>query len=1134
MNTTIMRWARGSVSVALAGAVVVVIFVGDLLAPPGITIWFLYLVPIALTYQAAHRATPLLYAGICTALLLVDFVREMPGGALRYFVVNYAINISLIWATALVVVVLKRSEDKLRQSVSLLHATIESTADGILVVGMNGEVISHNRRFLQMWGIPPSLAERRDDEKLLSFVLGQLKEPEAFIRKVKDLYANPRETSNDTIEFKDGRFFERCSQPQVLGEEVIGRVWSFRDVTAQKQTEGQLQRTNERLELVARSNNDALWDWDLEADEMWWNETFYSFYGYPRTAVPSQSAWLSHVHPDERDKVRNRLSDVLNGHDTEWEDDFRFARADGTFGNVVSRVVIQRSEEGKAVRVLGSLLDITAREQAQEALAAERNMLRTLIDNLPDRIYVKDTKCRFLLNNVAHLRALGAQTFNEIIGRTDHDFRPPELAQNYYADDLHVIESGEPLINREECTTLPSGARGWLLTTKVSVKNDRGEVTGLVGISRDITERKQAEESLQKSEERYHALFDNVPVGIYQSTLQGRYLTVNHEMVRMLGYESPEELIAETTDLHKEFYVKSGRRAEFIQRIRDEGVVSGFESQAYRKDRTIVWVSENARALYDEHGVLSGFEGIATDITARKKADESTQRLLQAVEQTDDIVLMTDATGAITYTNPAFQRVYGYTREKAYGATPRLLKSGVQDDKVYARLWNAILSGEKVRLEIVNKTKEGRFVTIDSTVGPVFDSNRGLTGFIAVQRDMTAQRRNEEERKLLEKGLFQAQKLESIGTLAGGIAHDFNNMLGIILGHAGLLAKRPCDEETQSKSVEKITATVKRGGDLVRQILMFARKSEAVPTALDMNEMVTEIQTMIQETFPRTINITTNLDAGLPSIKADRTQVHQTLLNLCVNARDAMPDGGTLTISTGRAPLPEVQRRIPDAQGSELIRMSVTDTGTGMDEATRARLFEPFFTTKGLGKGTGLGLAVVYGIVKGHGGYIDVQSVPGRGTSFQLYFPVHAQVPVPADQPLVAEKEVAGGNETILLVEDEAMLRELLRASLEAKGYKVLAAADGAVALDLYNEHHSKIALVITDIGLPKLDGARIFREFQKINPAVKVLVSSGYIDPEMRLDFLKAGAVGFLSKPYTSPEIVKKVREVLDADSYL
>jgi CheY-like chemotaxis protein len=293
--------------------------------------------------------------------------------------------------------------------------------------------------------------------------------------------------------------------------------------------------------------------------------------------------------------------------------------------------------------------------------------------------------------------------------------------------------------------------------------------------------------------------------------------------------------------------------------------------------------------------------------------------------------------------------------------------------------------------------------------------------------------------------------------------------------------------------------------------------------------MVTELHAMIQETFPRTIDIVLDLDASLPAIKADRTQVHQTLLNLCVNARDAMPEGGTLAICTGRATSDEMLRWSSTLPQKEFVKMSVRDTGIGMDEETRTRLFEPFFTTKGPGKGTGLGLAVVYGIVKSHEGYIDVQSVPGKGTSFDLYFPAYSETEAQVELPPKAEADVQGGTETILLVEDEVMLRELLRKSLEAKGYRVLAAGDGLTAIELYKQHANNVALVITDIGLPRLDGGRVLAELQKLDHSVKVLVSSGYIDPEMKIGFLKAGAVGFLLKPYAPLEVLRKVREVLD-----
>ncbi|MEK9136571.1 MAG: ATP-binding protein, partial [Bacteroidota bacterium] len=372
--------------------------------------------------------------------------------------------------------------------------------------------------------------------------------------------------------------------------------------------------------------------------------------------------------------------------------------------------------------------------------------------------------------------------------------------------------------------------------------------------------------------------------------------------------------------------------------------------------------------------------------------------------------------------------------------------------------------------------------------------------------------------------------MESIGTLAGGIAHDFNNILGIILGHILLLRNARNDSDKVSRSLEAISEATGRATDLVRQILVFARKSEVLFMPLDANQMVTEIQKMIQGTFPKTITVSTSLETHIPMINADRTQIHQILLNLCVNARDAMPDGGTLSITTRKVTVDELRKRLPDAQGTEFLNISVRDTGTGIDEATMQKMFEPFFTTKEQGKGTGLGLAVVYGIIRSHHGYVDVQSTPGKGSTFDLFFPVLlvSQKPiVPGDD---GPETLPGGTETILVIEDEDMLRELTRAALEAKGYGVITASDGADAVKLYKKHFQEIALVISDLGLPKLDGTRVFNELRKINPGVKVVIATGYIEPGVKSGLFKAGAQGFLQKPYKPAEILKIVREVLDA----
>ncbi|MEW6156986.1 MAG: response regulator [Verrucomicrobiota bacterium] len=384
-------------------------------------------------------------------------------------------------------------------------------------------------------------------------------------------------------------------------------------------------------------------------------------------------------------------------------------------------------------------------------------------------------------------------------------------------------------------------------------------------------------------------------------------------------------------------------------------------------------------------------------------------------------------------------------------------------------------------------------------------------------------------RLALEAQLRQSQKMESIGTLAGGIAHDFNNILGIISGYASRFHEEPLDSGRFQQSVDAIEKAVARGAGLVRQILTVARKTEVQLVALDLNAIIEDMVRILGGTFPKTITISLALEPDLPSITADATQIQQALLNLCVNARDAMADGGSLKISTGlirRADLPE---KFSEADPKDYVRISVADTGTGMDEATRARIFEPFFTTKARDRGSGLGLAVVYGTMKTHHGFIDVQSELGRGTTFQLYLPASV-TRMPREESLpVAPEASTGGNETLLFVEDEELLLDLMKSLLEEQGYKVFTARDGLEAVQVFKQHAAEIELVIADMGLPKIGGWEVFRRIKEVKPDVKAILASGYLEPNLKTSLLKAGALDFVQKPYIPKEIFERIRRVLD-----
>jgi PAS domain S-box-containing protein len=409
----------------------------------------------------------------------------------------------------------------------------------------------------------------------------------------------------------------------------------------------------------------------------------------------------------------------------------------------------------------------------------------------------------------------------------------------------------------------------------------------------------------------------------------------------------------------------------------------------------------------------------------------------------------------------------------------------------------------------------GKIIHVYNVITPIRQDG-AVRGIMGMNMDIT-------DRKNLEQQLLQSQKLESLGTLAGGIAHDFNNILGIIVGHASLLKEVTGNPAKLSRSAAAIEKAAIRGAALVRQILTFARKTSVVTEPVNLNEIASELGRMIEETFPRSIAITLDLAPDLPPVDGDRTQLHQTLLNLCVNARDAMPSGGSLSITTQR-----VRNRGREEDGGWFARLTVADTGSGMDETTRRRIFEPFFTTKEPGSGTGLGLSVVYGIVQSHGGFISVDSAPGEGTKFTLDFPLPHSAAVHGPATRVAEASRTGGTETLLVVEDEEMLCELLKASLDALGYTVITASSGDQALSIYESLGEEIALVISDLGLPGMSGRDLFLKIRALRPEARVVVATGYLDPGTRTELLALGANGFIQKPYLPDEVALAIRAAL------
>ncbi len=508
----------------------------------------------------------------------------------------------------------------------------------------------------------------------------------------------------------------------------------------------------------------------------------------------------------------------------------------------------------------------------------------------------------------------------------------------------------------------------------------------------------------------------------------------------------------------------------------------------------------------------------------RRRAETERASLVAAVEQIAAEIVITDAEGNIQYCNPSFEQLTGYPRSEVIGRNPRFLKSGEHDAQFYRELWSTILAGGIWAGRFTNRKKDGSLYQAEGTISPIHDVAGNLTGFVSATRDVSGRLRMEDQ-------LRQAQKMEGIGRLAGGVAHDFNNLLTVIAGYSGLLEEKLSSDDPRLDYARQITRASGQAASLTKQLLTFSRKQIIKPKPLDLNALVAGMKQMLQRLVGEDVEVITSLAPSLGMVRADADQMSQILINLAANARDAMPGGGKLTVRTANV---EAGKNPPGGDvvpwAGRSVLLSVSDTGVGMSYATRQNIFEPFFTTKERGRGTGLGLSMVYGIVKQNDGYIDVQSEPGKGATFTIYLPRIDEPPTarPCDETSAGRVR---GSETILVVEDHEGVRSLIVGTLELCGFHVLQAADGAEALRQVAQHVGHIDLLLTDVIMPGMNGKEVADQLAVLRPGIKVLFMSGYSGELIAHHGVLEAGVAYLPKPFTPDSLTAKVREMLGSE---
>ena len=651
-------------------------------------------------------------------------------------------------------------------------------------------------------------------------------------------------------------------------------------------------------------------------------------------------------------------------------------------------------------------------------------------------------------------------------------------------------------------------------------------------LTSNLAELKSTQAAFKKRETHYRSLFDGLPLGLYRTTPDGRVLDANPMLVRMLGYPDKESFLAQRAE---SMYLNSEERVKWKSMIESQEFGKPYEFQMRCYDGTPVWVENHSIAVRDGTGQVQYYEGSLKDISERKEAEAALQKsekeyralyddakraeelYRSLLHSSADAIVIYDLQGMAKYVSPVFTKMFGWALEEVEGKKiPFLPESEMEATLNIIKC--LVESGIPCHgFETKRYTKDGKTIDVSISASRFEDHIGQPTGILVILRDIS-------DRKRLEEQLHLVQRMEAIGTLAGGIAHDFNNLMMGILGNISLMM---CDMESTSvhyRNLQNVEQLVQSGTKLTGQLLGYARKGKYEPKAVDLNHVVRDSV----ETFGRTRKeVTIKLDLSPERIVADvdRSQIEQVLFNLYINAADAMSRGGELYVQTTVVDHADLTDKPYSPKPGKYLKLQVTDSGIGMDPETQKRIFDPFFTTKEIGRGTGLGLASVYGIVKSHGGYIDVMSKKGKGTTFCIYLRVSISSLVETD---ASHSEVKRGKGTVLLVDDEEMVIDIGVQMIKKMGYDVIYTRKGDEALSLYGTHRNGIDLVVLDLIMPGMGGGDTFDELKKIDPEVKVLLSSGYcIDGQAR-EILNRGCRGFIQKPYNMQALSQKINEIL------
>ncbi len=1025
----------------------------------------------------------------------------------------------------------QRAEECLQQSEKLYRQLVETQTDLIMRIDLQGQITFANTVVCQALG--------QQLHELLGQLVFQFFHPDdlpQITKNISILTSPPHNLITNELCMLTVKGM-RWVQWNVIAiknesQEVVELQGVGRDITERKQMELALQESEEKFRNFAEQAQAVVWmskpDFSQHlyvspAYEKIWHRSCQSLADQP-------DSWIETIHPDDLPRLMAKHQRQM---DDKYADvEYRIFRPDGSIRWIWDRGFSIHNQQGEIEYNAGFAEDITERKQIEASLQESEERLTLALEATKMGIWDWDLRTNQVIcsANMELLYGLSnspssqsIEEFFKLVHPEDREYLSEVIARS-------IAEKSE--YQSEFRVVWPDGSIHWLSGNGKVFCNELGQPIRFIGTTRCIGElqaalrdRKEAEAALRASEERYRSVVAAMQEGIMLQEANGNIVACNASAQRILG-RTLDQILHHTSDEPRWQTIKEdgspfpSETHPSIVTLRTGKPCSNVVMGIYQPNGQLTWISINSQPLFHDNDPLPYAVIVSfSDISDRKQAQEKISEQAALLDIATDAILVRDFQSQILFWNQGAERIYGWRAEEALGKDPQELFCQKNSPHLPVCI-KAVIESGSWQGELRKMTKSGQEIVVASRWTLMYDSVGKPKSIFSVDTDIT-------EKKKLQEQFLRTQRLESLGTLAGGIAHDLNNILTPILAASQLLQVRFAqDKEHYQNLLQIIENNTIRGAALVKQVLSFARGFKGERTIVQLKHLIAEITQIAQQTFPKSLEFAITIPEDLWAVSGDATQLHQVLMNLVVNARDAMPEGGTLTISTKNMFIDEAYARMNlDAKLGHYIVMTVADTGMGIPPEILDKIFDPFFTTKEVGKGTGLGLATVLGIIKSHGGFMNVSSTVDQGSKFQVFLPA---VEVSQSLDINNVEIFPGQGELILFVDDEVEIREIAKIVLEKYNYKTLTASNGIEAIALYAQHKKQISAVLMDIMMPEMDGITAIRTLQKMNPQVKIIACSG-INPKESLVNADHPAVQLvIAKPYTAPDLLNSLHHAI------